>query len=278
MDNTKINILFIADIIGKPGLKIIKNSLSFIRQKYSIDLCIANGENGAAGKGLTQDIAGEYFRNGIDVITSGNHIFENYKIHKQLELNNKILRPLNYPKGVIGKGSLIYHLTDKIKIGIINIQGRTFMFNIDCPFRTILEEIEKIREITPVIFVDFHAEATAEKIAMGWYLDGKVSAVIGTHTHVQTNDEQILPKGTAFITDVGMTGPFDSVIGMKKEIAIKRFLYQTPMRYQPADSDLKFSGIVVTVNSKTGKSESIKKLFLKTNIEGKLIDYERSNN
>jgi 2',3'-cyclic-nucleotide 2'-phosphodiesterase len=275
LDNAYINILFIADIIGKPGLKIIKRSLSTIREKFSIDVCIANGENGAAGKGLTQEIADEYFRNGIDVITSGNHIFENYKIHQQLEVNRKILRPLNYPRGVRGKGSLIYQLEDKLKIGIINIQGRTFMFNIDCPFRTISKEIEKITEITPVIFVDFHAEATAEKIAMGWYLDGKVSAVIGTHTHVQTNDEQILPQGTAFITDAGMTGPFNSVIGMKKEIAIKRFLYQTPMRYQPADSDLKFSGLVVTVNSQTGKAKTVKKLYLTANNEGEIADYDR---
>jgi 2',3'-cyclic-nucleotide 2'-phosphodiesterase len=275
VNNPYINILFIADIIGKPGLKIIKSSLSTIREKFSIDVCIANGENGAAGKGLTQEIANEYFRNGIDVITSGNHIFENYKIHQQLEVNRKILRPLNYPKGVRGKGSLIYQLEDKLKIGIINIQGRTFMFNIDCPFRTISDEIEKIKDITPVIFVDFHAEATAEKIAMGWYLDGKVSAVIGTHTHVQTNDEQILPQGTAFITDVGMTGPFNSVIGMKKEIAIKRFLYQTPMRYQPADSDLKFSGLVVTVNSQTGQAKTVKKLYFSANNEGEIADYER---
>ena len=270
-----INILFIADIIGKPGLKIIKNSLQLLKNKYLIDLCIANGENGAAGKGLTAEISNEYFRYGIDVITSGNHIFENYKIHRQLEINTKILRPLNYPKGVIGKGSLIYSLSDEIKIGIINIQGRTFMFNIDCPFRTVSEEIDKIRKITPLILIDFHAEATAEKIAMGWYLDGRVSAVVGTHTHVQTSDERILPNGTAYLTDVGMTGPFNSAIGMKKEIAIKRFLYQTPMRYQPADSDLKFSGVIIAINTQSGKAEKIERLFLPADEEGKMLNYER---
>ena len=275
MDKNLVNILFIADIIGKPGLKVIKNSLLTLKKIYSIDLCIANGENGAAGKGLTSEIANEYFRHGIDVITSGNHIFENYKIHRQLEINNKILRPLNYPKGVIGKGSLVYSLSGEIKIGIINIQGRTFMFNIDCPFRTVSEEISKIKEITPLIIIDFHAEATAEKMAMGWYLDGRVSAVIGTHTHVQTADEQILPKGTAYITDAGMTGPFDSAIGMKKQIAIKRFLYQTPMRYQPADSDLKFSGVIIAVNKDSGKAVKIKRLFLSADEEGKIINYAR---
>lgn len=275
MDNNSIKILFIADIIGKPGLKVIKNSLLTLKKIYSIDLCIANGENGAAGKGLTSEIANEYFRHGIDVITSGNHIFENYKIHRQLEINNKILRPSNYPKGVIGKGSLVYSLSGEIKIGIINIQGRTFMFNIDCPFRTVSEEISKIKEITPLIIIDFHAEATAEKMAMGWYLDGRVSAVIGTHTHVQTADEQILPKGTAYITDAGMTGPFDSVIGMKKQIAIKRFLYQTPMRYQPADSDLKFSGVIIAVNKDSGKAVNIKRLSLSADEQGKIINYAR---
>ena len=216
MNKLSANILFIADIIGTPGLKIIKKSLPIIKKKYLIDFCLANGENGAGGKGLSEEIANEYFRNGIDIITSGNHIFENYKIHRMLDKGDKILRPLNYPKGVIGKGSSIYRVFNDLNIGVINIQGRTFMYNIDCPFRIAIDEIDKMKRVTPIIIVDFHSEATAEKLAMAWYLDGKVSAVIGTHTHVQTNDEQILPKGTAYITDVGMTGPFDSVIGMKK--------------------------------------------------------------
>ena len=269
-----INILFIADIIGKPGLKIIQTSLQSLKKRFSIDICIANGENGAAGKGLTAEISREYFKHGIDIITSGNHIFENYKIHRDLELNKNILRPLNYPKGVIGKGSVVYSISDEIKVGVINLQGRTFMFNIDCPFRSVNEEILKIREITSIIMVDFHAEATAEKISLGWYLDGKVSAVIGTHTHVQTADERILSKGTAYITDVGMTGPFDSAIGMKKEIAIKRFMYQTPFRYQPADSDLKFSGVIIAVNKHSGKAEKIERLFLSANEQGEIAKYE----
>ena len=160
-----------------------------------------------------------------------------------------------------GKGSIIAKILDNINIGVINIQGRTFMFPIDCPFQTVKEEINKIRQITPLIIVDFHAEATAEKIAMGWYLDGKVSAMIGTHTHVQTADETILEKGTAYITDVGMTGPYNSVIGMKKEIAIKRFIQQIPERYQPANSGLKFAGVVITINTENGKSENIERLL-----------------
>ena len=268
LSNEKINVLFIADIIGKPGLIIIKKVVKQLREQHQVDLCIANGENGSAGKGLTSSIAQEYFANGIDVITSGNHIFEKYGIHKLLNTNNKIIRPLNYPFGVSGKGSFIATILNNIKIGVINIQGRTFMFPIDCPFRTVKEEINRMSQVTPIIIVDFHAEATAEKMAMGWYLNGRVSAVIGTHTHIQTADETILDKGTAYITDVGMTGPYNSVIGMKKEIAIKRFIQQLPERYQPADSGLKFAGVLITINAESGKAESIKRLLFSVEKEG----------
>lgn len=260
MSNEKLNILFIADIIGKPGLKIVQSSLLNIIDKYKIDFCIANGENGAAGKGLTEEVAYEYFKSGINVITSGNHIFEKFNAHKLLNTNPNVIRPLNYPRGVIGNGSVIHRLSNNIPIAVINIQGRTFMFPIDCPFAAINEEIKKIRPITPIIIVDFHAEATAEKMAMGWYLNGKVSAMIGTHTHVQTADERILDRGTAYITDVGMTGPFDSVIGMKKEVALKRFMQQMPIRYQPADSDLVFNGVIIRIDSVSGKADKIERL------------------
>jgi len=260
LSHVKINVLFIADIIGKPGLKIVQSSVGNLIDRYKIDFCIANGENGAAGKGLTEDIALEYFKNGIHVITSGNHIFEKFEAHKLLNQGNRVIRPLNYPKGVIGKGSVIYKLFDDVQIAVINIQGRTFMFPIDCPFNTVNEEIKKVRLVTPIIIIDFHAEATAEKMAMGWYLDGKVSAVIGTHTHVQTADETILDQGTAYITDVGMTGPFDSVIGMKKEVALKRFLHQIPVRYQPADSNLRFNGVLIRIDTESGKAEKIERL------------------
>ncbi len=273
-----LNILFIADIIGNPGLKIVKNNLPDLKGKYNVDLCIANGENGASGKGLSSEVALEYFKCGIDVITSGNHIFENFKFYKFLSNNTRILRPINYPAGVIGRGSLIFTLPDDIKVGIINAQGRTFMYPIDCPFRSVIEETKKIKEVTPNIFLDFHAEASAEKMAMGWYLDGKVSAVIGTHTHVQTADERILPSGTAYITDVGMTGPINSVIGMKKDIAINRFLYQVPSRYQPAIDDLRLSAVILTINKFSGKALSIKRLFLATNDEGKILNYGNKDN
>lgn len=277
MTSKKINVLFIADIIGKPGLIIVKRVVKQLREQNQVDFCIANGENGSAGKGLTSSIAQEYFENGIDVITSGNHIFEKYGVHKLLNTNNKILRPLNYPFGVSGNGSFIATILSNIKIGVINIQGRTFMFPIDCPFRTVKDEINKIRQVTPIIIVDFHAEATAEKMAMGWYLNGRVSAVIGTHTHIQTADETILDRGTAYITDVGMTGPYNSVIGMKKEIAIKRFIQQLPERYQPADSDLRFAGVVISIDVESGKAESIKRLLFSLDNKGLNQTNERRN-
>lgn len=263
MNPSHLTILFIADIIGNPGLAIIKKALKSIREKYQVDFCIANGENGAAGKGLTEDIAAEYFKHGIDLVTSGNHIFEKYGYFKFLSTNHRVLRPLNYPLGTAGAGATIVSLQSDIKIGVINIQGQTYMPPIDCPFRAVSEELIKMRKITSIIIVDFHAEATAEKIAMAWHLDGKVSALIGTHTHVQTADETILHKGTAYITDVGMTGPYDSVIGMKKEVAIKRFIQKMPERYQPADSDLRFAGVIVKTNTETGKAESIQRILTK---------------
>ena len=263
MEKKHLNLLFIADIIGKPGLNVVRRHINAVKKKYNIDFCIANGENGAGGKGLTEPIAYEYFEIGIDAITSGNHIFEKDKIFTFLNENQRILRPINYPLSNHGHGSLIATIKNGIKIAVINAQGRTFMYPIDCPFRTISEEINRISQITPVIIVDFHAEASAEKVAMGWYLNGKVSAVVGTHTHVQTADERILDKGTAYITDVGMTGPFDSVIGLKKDVAIKRFINQIPARYQIADADLRFCGVVITVDAINGKAISIERLFFK---------------
>lgn len=259
----QINILFIADIIGKPGLNIVKKYLGAIKKNYNIEFCIANGENGAGGKGLTESVARDYFSVGINVITSGNHIFDRFKIYKFLNEHHRILRPINYPLSNHGHGSLIATIQDGTKIGVINAQGRTFMYPIDCPFRTITEEINKMTKITPIIILDFHAEATAEKMALGWHLDGKVSAVIGTHTHVQTADERILSNGTAYITDVGMTGPYNSVIGLNKTVAIKRFLNQIPVRYQIADGDSRFCGVVITINIHDGKATHIERLFFK---------------
>jgi 2',3'-cyclic-nucleotide 2'-phosphodiesterase len=260
LQREQIKILFIADIIGKPGLDCIIKHLKKIKSDHDIGFCIANGENGAGGRGLTESLAREYFSLGIDVITSGNHIFEKANFLKFLNENNRILRPINYPPINSGRGSTIINLADDLKIGVINAQGRTFMFPIDCPFRRISEEINLIRKNASIIIVDFHAEATAEKIALAFYLDGKVSAVIGTHTHVQTADERILENGTAYITDVGMTGPVDSVIGLNKTIAIKRFIHQTPFKYQTAEGIAMFNGAVITINTSTGKAVKIERI------------------
>ncbi|MCI0512929.1 TIGR00282 family metallophosphoesterase [candidate division KSB1 bacterium] len=255
-----MNVLFIADIVGKPGLEITSGLLPDLKHKYRIDCCIANGENGAEGKGLTESIAKQYFSLGIDVITSGNHIWENRPFQDYLALADRVLRPQNYPDGNVGKGYTTVKCADDLTIAVMNLQGRTFMYPINCPFRTASWVIGRVRGETNIIIVDFHAEATAEKSALGWFLDGKVSAVIGTHTHVQTADERILPNGTAYITDVGMTGPFDSVIGMQKDIAIERFLRQTPRKYRIADHNLKFCGAVITIDRTTGKALRIERL------------------
>ncbi|MFQ5823698.1 MAG: TIGR00282 family metallophosphoesterase [bacterium] len=262
MKRKEIKVLFIADIVGKPGLEIAAKLILSLKEKYKIDFCIANGENGCDGKGLTEKIARNYFNLGIDVITSGNHIWDNRDIFDLLKNNSRILRPLNYPDGNFGTGSVVIGIKEDVKIGVINLQGRTFMFSIDCPFKKGLEEVKKIKKQTNIIIVDFHAEATAEKMAMGWFLDGKVSAVIGTHTHVPTADERIFPEGTAYITDVGMTGPFDSVIGLKKELSIKRFLHQTPVRYKTAEENLKFCGAIISIEPVTGKATHIERLNL----------------
>lgn len=262
MKKSDLNVLFIADIVGKPGLAIITKLLGSLKEKHKIDFCIANGENGCEGKGLTQKIANRYFNLGVDVITSGNHIWYNKDIYEMLKTDPRILRPLNYPDGNYGKGSTIIESPDGVQIGVLNLQGRTFMYSIDCPFKKVVEAIRRIQKKTNIIIVDFHAEASAEKIAMGWYLDGKVSAVLGTHTHVPTADERILPNGTAYITDVGMTGPFDSVIGLKTELAIRRFMTQTPVRYKPAEENMRFCGVVIAIDRESGKANKIERINL----------------
>jgi metallophosphoesterase (TIGR00282 family) len=261
MQNNKdinVNILFIADIVGLPGYEVTLSHIQDIQKKHNIRLSIANGENGASGKGLTAQIAQSYFDMGIDVITSGNHIWNRDKFFPVLDENPRILRPLNYPPGCPGHGSCIVRVARDYRIGVINLQGRSFMYSIDCPFLSVDNEIQRLnKEGVRMIIIDFHAEATAEKIALGWYLDGRVSAVIGSHTHVQTADERILPHGTAYITDAGMTGPFDSVIGMEKQAAIRRFLTQIPVRYKIAQKDPKLCGVILSINANSGKSLSI---------------------
>jgi len=258
-----VKVLFIGDIVGKSGLKILSRLLKELLDTYDVDLCIANGENAHLGKGLNSAIINELFGMGIHVITSGNHIWDKNKVFPVLETNLYVLRPINYPEGNPGHGSVIYTIDKQTRVGVVNAQGRTFMYSINCPFKTVLEEIKRIRKETKIIIVDFHAEATSEKLAFAYYLEGKVSAIIGTHTHVQTADERIMQKGTAYITDVGMTGPYDSVIGINKKVAIRRFIYQIPVKYEVSESDnLSFNGVLVTINRETGKALDIKRLSL----------------
>lgn len=258
MSLSDIQVLFIADIVGKAGYEVTSSCIQDIKKQYNIHITIANGENGASGKGMTAKIADSFFDLGIDVITSGNHIWDKDKFFPILDENPRILRPLNYPPDCPGHGSYIVDISNNFQVGIINLQGRSFMYSIECPFRTADKEIYRMKKMgVQLIIIDFHAESSAEKIALGWYLDGRVSAVIGSHTHVQTADEKILPKGTAYITDVGMTGPFDSVIGMDKELAIRRFLTQLPVHYKVALEDPKISGVVLSIDKTFGKSHSI---------------------
>jgi metallophosphoesterase (TIGR00282 family) len=262
LHNNNLIILFLADIVGKPGLDITTLYLSGLIKKYNADLVIANGENASGGKSITPELAGQYHSLGIDVITGGNHTWDNYKVHDILKTDPFLLRPANYPKGLPGKGYAIFTVKSGQKVAVLNLQGRTFMQDIDCPFQASQYFIEKLKAETQIIVVDFHAEATAEKLAMGWYLDGKVSAMIGTHTHVPTADNRVLPHGTAYITDVGMTGPHDSVIGMKKEVSIRRFTLQTPHKYEMATEDVRLQGVVVEIETKEGKALGIERISL----------------
>ncbi|HUN65726.1 MAG TPA: TIGR00282 family metallophosphoesterase [Bacteroidota bacterium] len=254
MSQKVLNILFIGDIVGKPGLDLTETLLKSYIQKYGIDFCIVNGENLVDGKGINEEAAAKVFSLGVHVITGGNHLWDNWHAKKLLAANRAVLRPLNYPSENPGNGFIVYDLGDKGKVGVLNLQGRVYMQPIDCPFKKAEWAVGKIREQTNVIFVDMHAEATAEKVALGWFLDGKVSALVGTHTHIQTADARILPAGTAYITDVGMTGPYDSVIGLKKDIAIRRFLHQTPYKYEMATFDVRLCGVYLQVDGETGKA------------------------
>ncbi|MBU1100972.1 MAG: TIGR00282 family metallophosphoesterase [Bacteroidetes bacterium] len=256
-----INILFIGDVVGKPGLSLIETWLPSLEKKYRADIIIANGENAAEGKGCTEKEGKILFNMGVKVITGGNHTWDKHQSQEYLKVESRSLRPMNYPKGTYGNG---YYIADtkKGKVGVLNLQGRAFMAAIDCPFRTADAVLAKIKNETKVILVDFHAEATAEKTALAYYLDGKISALIGTHTHVQTADERILPNGTGYITDSGMTGPYDSVIGMKTEAAINRFIYQTPQKYITATDQMHLCGVFLKVDTETGATVEIERIIL----------------
>lgn len=255
-----MKILFIGDIVGSPGRKAVKELIPRIKKRDKAEFIIANGENAAGGSGITQNIAQELLDAGIDMITSGDHIWKRKDIIEVLDQHPNVLRPLNYPPGVPGAGYNIVKTRNGTKIGVINLVGRVFMEAVECPFRQAREAIEDISKETPIIILDIHAEATSEKIAMGWYLDGRASAVIGTHTHVQTADERVLPQGTAYITDVGMTGPHDSVIGRKKEQILTRFITQLPTRFEMAEEDIQLNGALLDLDENTGKAKSIKRV------------------
>ncbi len=259
---SKLNVLFIGDIVGEPGLKAVKTYLPEIRQKYEVDFIIANGENITNGKGLTEKEADILFEQDVRIITTGNHIWDNWKSRPLLAANPNILRPLNYPSGNPGKGYAIVNYDEDISVCVLQLQGRTFMQAIDCPFKAAEYALKSINEKTKIVIVDFHADATAEKVTMGWFLDGKVSAVLGTHTHIPTADASILPNGTAFISDVGMTGPFDSVVGMRKDIALRRFTLQTPHKYEMAEGDERVCAVLLTIDVATGQSETIKPIVM----------------
>ena len=262
-DSSIWTVLFVADIVGNSGRAITKRLLPELKEKYSPDLIIANGENAADnGKGITQAIAQECVELGIHVITGGNHIWENAEVYKLWAKNSRILRPANYPTPNPGRGYALIELDDSSTAAVVNLQGRTFMASIDCPFKVADDILKRVNRTTSFTIFDFHAEATAEKMALGWYLNGRVTALIGTHTHVPTADERILPGGTAYITDAGMTGAINSVIGMKKETAIKRFIRQIPMRFEPAAKDPRLNGLIVQVDRETAKAVSIERLYL----------------
>lgn len=257
-----MTLLFIGDIFGKAGRDLVVRGLRALVERYEVDLVVANAENSAGGFGVTREVGDAILKTGVDVMTSGNHVWDKKEVLDYIAIEPRLLRPANYPQGVPGCGSLIARTKHGDEVGIVNVMGRVFMTAIDDPFRVAEREIERIRERTPLVLVDFHAEATSEKIAMGWHLDGRATAVVGTHTHVQTADDQILPKGTAYITDVGMTGPHDGVIGVEREPVIARFLNGLPTRFESASGNPKLHAVVVDADATTGKAKSITRLSL----------------
>ncbi|MDD2897260.1 MAG: TIGR00282 family metallophosphoesterase [Desulfuromonadaceae bacterium] len=255
-----IKILFVGDIVGKPGRQALSRELHRLVDRHTIDIVIANGENAAGGFGLTVEVARELFNHGIHLLTGGNHIWDKKEQVPFILADGRVLRPANYPAGAPGFGSAVISTPGGVKVGVLNLEGRVFMKSLECPFLVADREIKRLKEETSIIFVDFHAEATSEKSALGWYLDGQVSALVGTHTHVQTADERILPQGTAFLTDAGMTGSFDSVIGMGKEETIHRFLTQLPSKFEVGKKDIRLNAVVIGVDESSGKAVSIERI------------------
>src|SRR5215813_11855834 len=258
-----MNILFVGDVVGQPGRRALDSALSKIIDKYNIDFVIVNVENAAGGFGLTVELFDEMSKMPIDVFSSGNHIWDKKEIYDTLNASDRLLRPANYPPGNPGRGWTVQSTASGIPVGVLNLQGQVFMpANADSPFRVADEELARARDVK-VVVVDMHAEATSEKSAIGWYLDGRVSAVLGTHTHVPTADETIRPGGTAFISDVGMTGAYEGIIGFTKDRIIEKFLSQTPRSFETAKKDIRLSGAVIDVDEATGKARKIERVQVK---------------
>ena len=256
-----MRLLFLGDVVGKPGRQVLAERLAPLQREWEIDFTVVNGENSAGGRGITPAMADEFLALGVDVITSGNHIWAQGAIEAYLRTETRLLRPDNYPAGSAGSGLFLGRSRRGVEVAVINLQGRVFMPALDCPFQAIDRLIDEIGDRARVVLVDMHAEATSEKLAMGWYCDGRVTAVLGTHTHVPTADARILPSGTAFCTDIGMCGPYDSVIGTRPDLAIERLLTARPVRFQVANGNRCVAGVVVEADSETGRAISIQQII-----------------
>jgi 2',3'-cyclic-nucleotide 2'-phosphodiesterase len=255
-----VKLLFIADIVGQPGRRAVKELVPQLRRQHQLNMVVANGENSAGGSGITPNTAEEIFGGGVDIITSGDHLWDQKEVMALLENERRFVRPLNYPRATPGQGSTLFQAPGLPPVAVLNLQGRTFMPAIENPFHAALAEVERLRQSTRIIFVDFHAEATSEKIAMARMLDGRVSAVIGTHTHVQTADEQIFPGGTAFLSDGGFTGPHESVLGREIEPIIRRFMSNMPQKFDVANGRVLLQGAVVEIDEQTGRAVGIQRV------------------
>ncbi|RDW19551.1 TIGR00282 family metallophosphoesterase [Oceanobacillus arenosus] len=257
-----MKILFIGDVVGSPGREMVQEYLPKLKDKYHPNLTIINGENAAAGKGITEKIYKQFLEWGAQVVTMGNHTWDKKEIFEFIDDAKNMIRPANFPEGNPGKGIVFINING-IEVAVINMQGRTFLPAIDDPFRKIDELIDEAKKRTNIIFVDFHGEATSEKQAFGWYIDGRVSAVVGTHTHTQTADERILPAGTAYITDVGMTGPYDGILGVEREAVIKRFLTSLPVRFETTkEGRTQLNGFFVTIDDSSGKATKVERIMI----------------
>lgn len=260
-----MKVLFIGDIVGNPGRKAAKEIITAIKKEMPFDYCIANGENSAGGSGITYLVAQELYKIGINAITMGNHTWSKREVTNFIDSDNRIIRPANYPSELPGKGSQIIDG----KLGIVNVLGRVYMDGVDCPFKAAEREVEYLKSFVKVVIVDIHAEATSEKCAMAWLLDGRVSCVLGTHTHVQTADERIFPCGTAFISDVGMTGPYEGIIGVERHLVIEKFITHMPVKFEVAKGPVQFNAVYLNIDDKTGKTNEIQRISKVFNLQEK---------